>query len=65
MGGLPRRVTATVVILTTREIWKEYSDIIFHNRSTTSSDLFAKIKDKCRAWTVAGAKCFEKFTLCD
>lgn len=63
LGGLPRRVMAIVVILTTRELCKERNDKIFNNRSTTPSNLVAKIKKEGKALTLVGAKCLEHFTI--
>lgn len=54
-----------VVILTTREVWKERNAIIFQSKLTNPLDLVAKLKDEGRTWDLAGAKGLEQFIMCN
>ena len=53
LGQLPPRATATVVTLTTWELWKEHNTRIFNRRFVSTQELAAKIKEEGKAWTIA------------
>lgn len=61
--GLLGKAVVMVLILITWEIWKERNARIFYNKSTVPRELLAKIKEKGRMWSLAGAKCLEQFCI--
>lgn len=59
-GHLPRRATASMVILITWEIWIERNARIFKRRFSSPLDLVLKIREEGRAWTLAEGKYWEQ-----
>ena len=47
-------MVATVVTLTTWELWKERNARIFNRRFVSTQELAAKIKEEGKVWTIAG-----------
>lgn len=63
--GLLRKVTVTILILITWEIWKERNARIFHTKSTVPPELPAKIKEEGRTWSLTGASVWSNSVTCN
>lgn len=59
LGGVLRRAMATVVILTSWDVWKEHNAIIFKSKFTNPIELVSKIKDEDKTWNLAEVKGLE------
>lgn len=45
-----------MLLLTTREIWKERNQSLFHHKELSTIFLATKIKEATKSWALAGAK---------
>jgi hypothetical protein len=55
--GVPnRKAMASLVLLTSWEIWNERNARVFRNKHTSSQAILAKIKNEAKIWVLAGAK---------
>ena len=54
--SLPQGVVASLVLLTSWEIWNERNARVFRNKFTSSQAILSKIKNEAKIWALAGAK---------
>ena len=55
-GMINRKAMASLVLLTSWEIWNERNARVFRNKHASSINMLAKIKYEAKLWVLAGAK---------
>ena len=58
-----RKAMASLVLLTSWEIWNERNARVFRNKHASSINMLAKIKHEAKLWVLVEAKCLGELML--
>lgn len=56
MSGAPLKGLRSLIILMSREIWKDHNARVFQRKFKSLDQLLGKIKEEARCWILAGAR---------